>query len=156
MLFEATPPFMKVMKCMVPSVLALATMEYQGKAKSPFVDNPIPVWCFLSATCVYWLTVGAMEQMPIITRQRYKMILSRVAIVSGVFWAKSLFLIFIPHPLSFFLLAIWIPLLLAWLVNKYVYNNNLLAGIFMNAIDKICSKVSWFRGYKGEEESLPV
>ncbi|KAL3616504.1 hypothetical protein CASFOL_039894 [Castilleja foliolosa] len=156
----APPPLMQVMKYMVPSVLALATLEYQGKAKSPFIDNPIPVWCFLSATCVYWLTIGAIEQMQTITRERHIMIISRVALSSGLLSAKSLFLIFIPPPISFLLLSIWIPLLplLAWPLIKYAYDNNLLgAGFFTNVMDKIRTKVGWVKsGYKEEDESLPV
>ncbi|GFP80892.1 hypothetical protein PHJA_000232500 [Phtheirospermum japonicum] len=150
---------MQVMKYWVPSVLALATLKYQGKAESLFVENPIPVWCFLAATCVYWLTVGAMKQMPPrigVKCKCYKnIVLSYAALTFGVLSAISLLSIFLPRQIALLLLVIWIslPIVLAWPILKYAFK--LVGPKISNGIEKTSTKMGWVRGCK-EESTLPV
>ncbi|KAI3444728.1 hypothetical protein Pfo_001393 [Paulownia fortunei] len=152
----STPPLLQILKYMVPSVLALVTLKYQGKTESLFVENPVPVWCFLAATYVYWLIVEVMKQMTTRNRKFFQM-LSRAALVSGVLSAVSLVSFFLPYPISLLPLITWTPLpvVLGWPIFYNAYS--LLHTGITSVINNIRAKVVWARGFNlTEEASLPV
>lgn len=112
-----TPP----MKYAVPLVVALLTCQYQlpDQKPGPFRENPAAFLCFVAATCVYWLMVGATKQNSTRTDTvilHRRKLMSRAALALGILSALSLLSMFLPHPVSLLPLLMWMPLalLLTW------------------------------------------
>lgn len=154
------PPLVPFMKYMVPLLLGLVAMKYQGKSETLFVENPAPLWCFVAATCVYWLIVGAMKQdhpTPRDARIWLRMLLSRSAFASGVVSALSLLSVFLHYPFSLLPLVIWTTL-----SALFIMWSLLQPARFINNIRVKLVMVIWGGGGGGgpnsttEEASLPV
>ncbi|KAL8495557.1 hypothetical protein ACS0TY_019625 [Phlomoides rotata] len=89
------------MKQEVLLLLALLPLRYQGKSDSIFDENPVPLGCFIAATCAYWLIVGKMKEITTALCLSCERILTlqRAALASALVSAVSLVCVFLPCPL---------------------------------------------------------
>lgn len=81
-----------IFKTLISSLLAVAALKYQGKAKDPFEAKPIVIWCFLVSFFLYSLTTFAF----LINNNYSPTLISRMAFAFGALSFLSLLSLFLP------------------------------------------------------------
>ncbi|KAL7158489.1 hypothetical protein ABFS83_02G146700 [Erythranthe nasuta] len=130
-----TPVLVYVMTYMFPSItIGLVILKYHDNPDRVFVDNVVPLWCFIASTVVYWLVAEAMKKLTLIKSDgNWFLVLHLAALASGLLSVMSqISLIFLPYPESLVPLLIWIPMpviFVTWPISHYMYHYFICPGI---------------------------
>ncbi|KAL8062450.1 hypothetical protein ABFX02_02G148000 [Erythranthe guttata] len=130
-----TPMLMYVMTYMFPSITTgLVILKYHDNPDRVFVDNVVPLWCFIASTVVYWLIAEAMKKLTLIKSDgNWFLVLHLAALASGLLSVLSqISLIFLTYPDSVVPLLIWIPMpviFVTWPISHYMYYKFICPGI---------------------------
>ncbi|XP_012843928.1 PREDICTED: uncharacterized protein LOC105963973 [Erythranthe guttata] len=104
-----TPVLTYVMTYTFPGItIGLVMLKYHDNPNKVFINNVVPLWCFIASTFVYWLIAEAMKKLTLIKSD-------------GTLSQMSL--IFLPYPESLVPLIIWIPMpviFVTWPISHYM------------------------------------
>ncbi|KAL9175959.1 hypothetical protein ABFS82_02G146900 [Erythranthe guttata] len=129
-----TPVLTYLMTYTFPGItIGLVMLKYHDNPNKVFVDNVIPLWCFIASTFVYWLIAEAMKKLTQIKSDgNWFLVLQLAALASGLLSVLSqISLIFLPYPESLVPLIIWIPMsviFVTWPISHYMYYNFIFPG----------------------------
>ncbi|KAL7195940.1 hypothetical protein ACSBR1_036045 [Camellia fascicularis] len=63
--FKSSHPCQAIFKYLIPTLVALLAVKYNGKTENPFEAHPAKMWTFFIAICIYCLALGLIQAMKI-------------------------------------------------------------------------------------------
>ncbi|KAL7158487.1 hypothetical protein ABFS83_02G146500 [Erythranthe nasuta] len=102
--------------------IGFVALKYHVNPEKLFVDNVVPLWCFIASTGFYWLVAEAMKKSTLNPDGNRFLILNLAALASGLLSVLSqISLIFLTYPDSIVPLLVWIPMPVAFVFWQIYY-----------------------------------
>ncbi|CAL5435828.1 unnamed protein product [Camellia sinensis] len=144
--FKSSPPCQAIFKYLIPTLVALLAMKYNGKTENPFEAHPANMWTFFIAICIYCLALGLIQEMKI-DSAIYTQMLGYLAIISGTVSCVSLISIFLPDLPGKLVLWVLLPIILAGILLKQVIFccPDMFGATYLSIKERISNAIDWVR-----------
>ncbi|KAL7169018.1 hypothetical protein ACSBR2_034110 [Camellia fascicularis] len=144
--FKTPPPCQAIFKYLIPTLVALLAVKYNGKTENPFQAHPANMWTFFIARCIYCLALGLIQEMKI-DSPIYSKILGHLTFISGTVSCVSLVSIFLPDLPGKLVLCILLSIILVGILLKQVIFccPDMLGATYLSIKQRISNAIVWMQ-----------